>query len=39
MYIILGLSTGSMFIMFAFMHPYITPHSGAVYAIGGYIYI
>ncbi len=39
MYIILGLSTASMFIMFSFMHPYITPHSGLIYALGGYIYI
>ena len=39
MYIILGISTASMFIMFAFMHPYITPHSGLIYALGGYIYI
>ena len=39
MYIILGLSTGSMFVMFAFMEEYITPLSSYIYAIGGYVYI
>jgi len=39
MYIILGLSTSTMFIMFTYMDPYITPHRSWVYALGGYIYI
>ena len=39
MYIILGLSTASMFFMFTFMKEYIAPHSPFVYALGGYIYI
>ena len=39
MYIILGLSTASMFFMFSFMKEYITPHRPAIYALGGYIYI
>lgn len=39
MYIILGLSTASMFVMFAFLEPYVTPVSSWPYAIGGYIYI
>ena len=39
MYIILGLSTASMFVMFAFMEQYVTPLSTWIYALGGYIYI
>ena len=39
MYIILGLSTASMFFMFSFMKEYVTPHRPAIYALGGYIYI
>ena len=39
MYIILGLSTGFMFVMFAFMDEYITPVKTWVFALGGYIYI
>ena len=39
MYIILGLSTGSIFVMFTFVSEYVTPHYGWLYALGGYIYI
>ena len=39
MYIILGLSTGVMFIMFAFLDPYVSPNTAWVFALGGYIYI
>lgn len=39
MYIVLGLSTASMFVMFTFMDEYITPLSTLAYAMGGYIYI
>ena len=39
MFVILGVSTGSMFVMFCFMDEYITPHSFWVYGLGGYIYV
>ena len=39
MFVILGVSTGSMFLMFCCMDEYITPHSFWVYALGGYIYV
>ena len=39
MFIVLGLSTASMFFMFTFMKEYIVPHSAFIYALGGYIYI
>ena len=39
MYIILGLSCGLMFIMFAFIDDYISPNTAWIYALGGYIYI
>ena len=39
MYIVLGLSTGIMFIMFAFMDEYMSTVNTWVYALGGYIYI
>ena len=39
MFVILGVSTGSMFVMFLFMDEYITPHSFWVYGLGGYIYV
>ena len=40
MYIFLGLSTGSMFIMMALVNDsYITPMTTWIYCLGGYIYI
>lgn len=39
MFVTLGLSTASMFVMFAFMSEFVTEHSNVAYAIGGYIYI
>lgn len=39
MYILLGLGSGSMFILFSFLDPYITYNKAWIYALGGYIYI
>ena len=39
MYIILGLSTALMFVVFTFYEDYVTPYSVWLYALGGYIYI